>query len=137
MAEPTEGKIQSTIVSWYNNSYCLSHHSPRCLIFSIPNGGERNVAASMMSRAMGEYKGASDLVVIHFGKVMFVRFPFIIVPLVIKRSSVLLYRPAFSIISLHNSILISSYLIADNKPGQPTVALQVVKPTSTAYRMAA
>ncbi len=70
--EKTEGKIQQEIVSWFNNSFCLAHHNPRSLILSIPNGGERNVQEAMKSRATGEYAGASDLLVIHFGKVIFV-----------------------------------------------------------------
>jgi hypothetical protein len=67
-----ESKIQSDIVRHYNNTYCLAHQKPRCIIFSIPNGGERDVIKVMLSRAMGEYKGASDLVIIHKGKLIFV-----------------------------------------------------------------
>ncbi len=61
----SELRIQSSICSWYNNSFCLQHHTPRCLILAIPNGGERNKVNAMMSIAAGEYAGASDLLVIH------------------------------------------------------------------------
>jgi len=68
----SEIKIQSVICAFYNNTYCLVHHKPRCLILAIPNGGDRNKVNAMMSIAAGEYSGASDLLVIHFGKIIFV-----------------------------------------------------------------
>lgn len=69
----TEAKIQSSLVQWYNNTYCLTHQTPRCIIFSIPNGGaNKSISEHMVSRAMGEYKGASDLIVIHCGKLLFI-----------------------------------------------------------------
>jgi len=68
----SEQAVQACIVKFYNNTYCLAHHSPRCLILAIPNGGERNKVNAMMSIAAGEYAGASDLLVIHYGKVIFV-----------------------------------------------------------------
>lgn len=68
----SESKIQSDIVKWYNNSYCLAHHLPRCLIFSIPNGGDRSCVTANLSKSTGEYPGASDLVVIHYGALFFV-----------------------------------------------------------------
>ncbi len=67
-----EGRIQQEIVRDYNNSYCLAHHSPRNLILAIPNGMGGNKVARMLSVAKGEYPGASDLLVIHKGRVMFV-----------------------------------------------------------------
>ncbi len=72
MTTQTEQRTQSEIVRFYNNEYCLAHHAKRCLIMSIPNGGERNKVAGMMSIASGEYAGASDLLVIHYGQVLFV-----------------------------------------------------------------
>ncbi len=68
----TEAKIQSDIVRSYNNKYCLAHYTNRCLIMSIPNGGERSVVTGILSVSTGEYKGASDLLVIHFGKIFFI-----------------------------------------------------------------
>lgn len=72
MVNVTESRIQSEIVSWYNNKYCLSFHIPRCLILSIHNGGDRHIATVSQSLATGEYSGAADLLVIHLGKVLFV-----------------------------------------------------------------
>ena len=72
MPEQTESRIQSDIVRWYNNTFCLTHHSPRGLIISIPNGGLRSEITANRSKAIGEYAGASDLIVIHKGQVMFI-----------------------------------------------------------------
>ena len=55
----TEAKIQQEIFMWYNNTYCLSHHSPRNLILSIPNEGKPELIRT------GLYPGASDLFIIH------------------------------------------------------------------------
>lgn len=68
----TEARIQQEIVRDYNNNYCLVHHVPRCLILSIPNGGDRSDGEKTKAKATGEYAGASDLIVIHYGKVLFV-----------------------------------------------------------------
>jgi len=32
-----ENKIQSECYQWYNNNFCLKHHNPRGLMFSVPN----------------------------------------------------------------------------------------------------
>lgn len=72
MMSETEARIQQEIVRDYNNNYCLAHHVPRCLILSIPNGGDRSDGEAMKSKATGEYKGASDLIVIHYGKLLFI-----------------------------------------------------------------
>ena len=55
----TEARIQQTIVQWYRNSFCLVHHFPRCLIFSVPNENQHRLMAT------GLTPGVSDLVVIH------------------------------------------------------------------------
>lgn len=62
----TEAAIQQQIVRWYRNQYCLTYHSPRCMILSIPNEGKPELIAT------GLYPGAADLLVIHMGRVMFV-----------------------------------------------------------------
>lgn len=61
----TEARIQAQIVQWYTNTYCLRHHTPRCLILSIPNGGTRNPIEAMGMKAQGLLPGASDLIVVH------------------------------------------------------------------------
>ena len=68
----TEARIQSEIVTWFNNTYCLAFCSPRSLILSIPNGGERSFVSASLSKSTGEYVGVADLLVIHKGKVLFV-----------------------------------------------------------------
>lgn len=69
----SEAAIQQQIVRWYRNTYCLKHHSPRCMIFSIPNEGRG--AASIQLIATGLYPGCADLCVIHddlyFPKILF------------------------------------------------------------------
>lgn len=59
----SESKIQQEICLWYKNSFCLKHHNPRCMIFSIPNEGRG--AASLQLMATGLYPGCADLLVIH------------------------------------------------------------------------
>ena len=59
-----EDRLQAEIVSWFTNTYCLKHHNPRCLIFAIPNGGNRNKIEAMKFKATGLLAGASDLVVV-------------------------------------------------------------------------
>ncbi len=79
----SESRIQQEIVTWYKNNYCLQHHNPRCMIFSIPNEGLFQTASlSMPKRFMvilkqaikrllfklistGLYPGCADLCVIH------------------------------------------------------------------------
>lgn len=59
-----ENRIQAMMVQWFNNTYCLKHHSPRYVIFSIPNGGTRNKLEAMTLKATGLLAGASDLVLV-------------------------------------------------------------------------
>lgn len=63
--EKSENKIQQEIFTWYNNTFCLKHHQPRCLIASIPNGGKRDPREAMTLKGTGLYTGFSDLIVIH------------------------------------------------------------------------
>lgn len=55
----SEARIQQDIVRWYRNAFCLSHHSHRCLILSIPNEGNPRLSQ------IGALRGASDLLVVH------------------------------------------------------------------------
>lgn len=61
---PNENNLQAEIYKWFNNTYCLKNMNDRGLIFSIPNGGTRNIREAMTFKATGLLKGASDLVVI-------------------------------------------------------------------------
>jgi hypothetical protein len=60
----TENNLQQDCVIWFTNNFCLKHHSPRGLIFSVPNGGSRNIREAMTMKLTGLLKGASDLIVI-------------------------------------------------------------------------
>jgi len=68
----SEDKIQQEIVTWFTNNFCLKHHSPRSIILSIPNGGFRNKIEAMKLKATGLLPGASDLIIIHKGKIYFI-----------------------------------------------------------------
>lgn len=54
-----EARIQQDIVRFYRNFYCLAHHSPRCLIISVPNEGNPRLYQ------LGALPGCSDLIAIH------------------------------------------------------------------------
>lgn len=72
MKETTEAKIQQDIVLWYNNNYCLNHHNPRGLIFSVPNDSI-NAIETKRKVNTGLLKGVSDLIVITpNGKILFI-----------------------------------------------------------------
>jgi len=69
----TESKLQQDIYNFYQNTYCLKHHSPRGLIFSVPNGGTRNAMEAITLKATGLLAGVSDLIVITpNGKILFI-----------------------------------------------------------------
>ena len=69
----TEDQLQAEIYKYFNNTYCLKNQVPRGLIFSIPNGGSRDVREAVKLKATGLTKGASDLIVIApNGKLMFI-----------------------------------------------------------------
>ena len=70
MREKTEAKIQSEIVAWFNNEYCLKFHNPRYCIFSVPNDTE-NKEETMRKLATGLKSGASDLIVLFPNKIVF------------------------------------------------------------------
>lgn len=59
----SEASIQQELVRWYKNGYCLAHHNPRCMIFSVPNESNGQRAARLIQT--GLYSGCADLVVIH------------------------------------------------------------------------
>ena len=69
---PNESKIQQQIFIWFNNNFCLKHHNPRSIIWSVPNGGTRNKIEAIILKATGLLPGVSDLILIHLGKVVFV-----------------------------------------------------------------
>lgn len=60
-----EAKIQQEIAMYYRNTFCLRHHTPRCMIFSIPN--ESNERKAITLTMTGLYPGCADLMIIHGG----------------------------------------------------------------------
>lgn len=71
-----ESKVQSSCYQWYHNNYCLKHHNPRGLMFSIPNElGGSNKIQTMQMKAMGLTSGVSDtIVILPSGRLIFVEF---------------------------------------------------------------
>ena len=66
----SEDKIQQEIFRHYKNNFQIKYKD--CLIFSVPNGGLRDKRTAMLMKATGLTPGASDLIVIHFGRLLFV-----------------------------------------------------------------
>lgn len=67
----TENFIQQEIVMKLTNKYCLKHHNPRCLIFSVPNGGKRDSREAKSLKNTGLLKGVSDLIFIMPNRTIF------------------------------------------------------------------
>jgi len=68
----SESRIQQECVKWYRNTYCLTHHNPRGIIFSVPNEG-RNQTEQLMKIQTGLMSGVSDLIVITpLGRLLFI-----------------------------------------------------------------
>lgn len=61
-----ESEIQQSCVSWFRYAY------PRYVIFSVPNGGSRNVVEASNLKKEGALAGVSDLVVVADRRVLFV-----------------------------------------------------------------
>lgn len=71
MREKTEAKIQQEMYLYFNNTFCLKHHKNRCVIFSVPNDSSSK-EETMRKLATGMLPGASDLIIIFPGKLIFV-----------------------------------------------------------------
>lgn len=71
-----ESKIQSECFIWYNNTYCLTFHEPRGLMFSVPNElGGRNAISTALAKSTGLMSGVSDtIVILPNGRLIFVEF---------------------------------------------------------------
>ena len=61
-----ESGTQQACVRWFRLEY------PRCLIFSVPNGGSRNAIEAANLKKEGALAGASDLICVADHKVLFV-----------------------------------------------------------------
>lgn len=62
MKKESEAKIQQEIFNAFNNAFCLKHHKPRLIIYSVPNGSSTgNPKIIKMMTLLGMVKGISDL----------------------------------------------------------------------------
>ena len=66
-----ESKIQHEIVEYFRNNHCLKIHTPRCVIFSVPNEG-KDMMELMFKKSTGLMAGASELIVVLPGYLVFV-----------------------------------------------------------------
>ena len=62
-----ESKIQQEAVIWFTNTYCLKHHNPTLIIYSVPNGitvpckrADRIKSLDLLNKT-GQLAGVSDL----------------------------------------------------------------------------
>lgn len=62
MVSKTEAAIQQECVMWLRNNYCLAHHSPRYIMFSVPNEGIDPKEQSR-KKAIGLLNGVSDTII--------------------------------------------------------------------------
>lgn len=69
----TESRIQQDAIIWFRNNYCLKHHDPSYIIFSVPNEG-RDVVEQIKKKATGMLKGASDTIIVLKGKTIYCEF---------------------------------------------------------------
>jgi hypothetical protein len=70
MKDKTEAKIQQEIFMYLKNNFCLNHHNPKCIVYSIPNDSSSK-EETMRKLATGMLPGASDLVFVSPNRVLF------------------------------------------------------------------
>lgn len=64
-----EDVLQQKIVIWFKNNYQIHDLG---LIFSVPNGGSRNIVEAKKLKETGTMAGVSDLIVIIPNQVLFI-----------------------------------------------------------------
>ena len=69
----TESKIQQTCVIAYRNKYCLKHHNPAHVIFSVPNES-KSKQETIKKMAIRMLSGVSDVIIVRPNEVLFVEF---------------------------------------------------------------
>lgn len=93
MRKINEEYIQASCVLWLNNNYGLKHHSPRLMIFSIPNELAMTIRGALLQTKLPKSKvdqiisiltqkfkntglrpGVSDTIVIFPGKTVYIEF---------------------------------------------------------------
>jgi hypothetical protein len=65
----SEDRLQQDIVIWFKNNYQIQGKG---LIFSVPNGGSRNLIEAKKLKQTGATAGVSDLIVLLNKKCLFV-----------------------------------------------------------------
>lgn len=65
----TEDQLQQQIVVWFKNEYQMHGKG---LIFSVPNGGSRNMLEAKKLKRTGAMAGVSDLIVLLPSKCLFI-----------------------------------------------------------------
>lgn len=93
MKKMSEESLQNKAVIWFNNNYCLKHHTPRLMLFTVPNEIAMKVGGILLSigvsntivdkvvaivsssmKSVGLLPGVSDTVIVGNGRVFFVEF---------------------------------------------------------------
>lgn len=93
MRKKSEESLQSKCVIWFNNTYCLKHHNPRLVMFTVPNEIAVKVGAilkqigipakmvdkvtalaSSTLKSVGLLPGVSDNIIVAKDKIYFVEF---------------------------------------------------------------
>jgi hypothetical protein len=69
----SEDKIQQECWKWFVNTYCLKHHEPRLLMYSVPNDSA-NVTEQMRKKATGLLAGMSDMHIVFPNKLIYCEF---------------------------------------------------------------
>ena len=59
----TESRIQQDCIRYFRNMYCLKHHNPQMVMFSVPNEG-KDLREQLKKKATGLMKGVSDTIII-------------------------------------------------------------------------
>ena len=65
----TEDQLQQQIIIWFKNEYQMHGKG---LIFSVPNGGTRNMLEAKKLKQTGAMAGVSDLIVLLPSKCLFI-----------------------------------------------------------------
>ena len=58
----TESRIQQDCIRYFRNMYCLKHHNPQMVMFSVPNEG-KDLREQLKKKATGLMKGVSDTII--------------------------------------------------------------------------
>lgn len=93
MKKVSEASIQSECMIWFNNNFCLKHHNPRMVAFSVPNELAMMLRGVLMEtrlpqqkidqiiavlsqrmKNMGLLPGVSDTIFVLPQKVLFIEF---------------------------------------------------------------